>query len=238
MANVKASIIVPTYNEAENLEAAVGRILDISSSSGIDIEVVIVDDDSKDGTGRIADDLSDRFPGRVKVLHRKTKRGLSSAIMDGFKAAANDLVGVTDADMSHELEKAPEMIKAVSSGRAQLCIGSRYMPSGGTRNWNSRRKAISRGAILLARPLTRINDPVSGYFFLDRRTLEGLDMDLMGYKLLLEIIVKGKHRKVQEIPYVFINRKMGKSKLGSLEIYYYLKSLARLYLYRVRNPGL
>lgn len=230
---IKASIVLPTYNEAENIEAAVKNVLGVASSSGIDLEVVIVDDDSPDGTGMMAEDLRRRFPGKVKVLHRKAKSGLSSAIMDGFNAAANDLVGVTDADMSHEIEKIPEMIESVGSECADLCIGSRYMPSGGTRNWGNKRKALSRGAILLARPLTKIADPVSGFFFLDRKTIKDLDLDLMGYKLLLEIIVKGRHRKVVEIPYVFVNRKRGKSKLNSLEIYFYLKTLARLYLYKL-----
>ena len=235
MEYVKASIVVPTYNESENIEATVTGIMSIAKSSGVDLEIVIVDDNSADGTGILAEDISKRFPGKILVIHRKNKAGLSSAIMEGFKAASNDLVGVTDADMSHELEKIPELIKPIAKGQTKLCIGSRYVVGGDIKNWGLKRMVISKGAIMLARPLTCASDPVSGFFFLDRRIISGAKLDLEGYKLLLEILVKGKYSGAVEVPYSFVNRTRGKSKLGGLEMYYYLKTLSRLYAYRISN---
>jgi dolichol-phosphate mannosyltransferase len=194
---------------------------------------VIVDDNSADGTGVLAEDISNRFPGKILVIHRGKKAGLSSAIMDGFKAASNDLVGVTDADMSHDIEKIPQLIKPIAKGETKLCIGSRYNAGGNIRNWSLKRKIISKGAIMLARPLTRASDPVSGFFFLDRKIILGAKLDLEGYKLLLEILVKGKYSGAVEVPYSFVNRTRGKSKLNGLEMYYYLKTLSRLYAYRL-----
>ena len=229
---MKASLIIPTYNEAGNITQIVEKVREISKKKCMDLDIIIVDDNSPDGTGDKAEKLAEKYPGEIKVLHRKVKEGLSSAIVAGFKSAVNDIVGVTDADMSHELEKIPGMIAAIASGEAQLAIGSRYVKGGGIGNWGIKRRIISKTAVLLARPLTGITDPVSGFFFLDKKIIEGVELNSAGYKLLLEIIVKGRYDKAVEIPYNFTDRKIGKSKLDLNEFRCYLKTLYMLYRYR------
>ena len=127
-----------------------------------------MDDNSPDGIGRLIEELAKKHAGRIKAIHRPGKQGLSSAIKDGISAARSDVIVVTDADMSHELEKIPELIKSIASGEVQLAIGSRYVAGGRTENWPFPRKVMSYGAVMLSRPLTGIKDPVSGFFALQK----------------------------------------------------------------------
>ncbi|MBN2250506.1 MAG: polyprenol monophosphomannose synthase [Candidatus Altiarchaeota archaeon] len=229
---MKATLVIPTYNEAGNMARIVEKVMAISEEKRLDLEVVIVDDNSPDGTGDKAEKLAEKYSGKIRVIHREGKEGLSSAIAAGFTYAANDIVGVTDADMSHELERMPEMINAITGGEAELVIGSRYVSGGGIDNWGLKRRIISKTAVLLARPLTGIKDPVSGFFFFDKKIIEGVELNSSGYKLLLEIIVKGRYGKAVEIPYHFTDRKIGRSKLDLNEFRCYLKTLYMLYRYR------
>lgn len=218
---------MPTYNERDNLEQLVCRIERACSSAELEAEVVIVDDNSPDGTGAIADELAKSH--RMKVVHRAGKLGLSSAVLEGFAAASGDVIVVMDADLSHPPEKIPEMVGKIVSGEADMVIGSRYVSGGSVENWPARRKLISKGATLLARGLTRVKDPMSGFFALKRSVTDGVRLDPVGYKIGLEILVKGKYDKVVEVPIHFANRKAGKSKLGGSEILRYIDHLSLLY---------
>lgn len=212
--------MIPTYNEKDNLQELVTRIESSCSSSGIESEIVIVDDNSPDGTGTQADELARDH--RMKVVHRTGKLGLSSAVLEGFKVASGDILAVMDADLSHPPEKIPEMASKISSGEAEIVFGSRYVPGGSVENWPFHRRIISKGATMFARGLTKIKDPMSGFFMLKRGVIEGAELNPVGYKIGLEILVKGKYSKVVEVPIHFANRKAGKSKLGAGEMLKYI----------------
>ncbi len=165
----------------------------------------------------------------VKVLHRTDKRGLSSAVLDGFAAAGGDILVVMDADLSHPPEKIPEMVAQITEGRADMVVGSRHVSGGSIEDWPIHRRLISKTATLLARPLTKVKDPMSGFFALRRSVIEGVTLDPVGYKIGLEILVKGRHTKVGEVPIRFANRKAGQSKLGGAVMLRYIDHVTTLY---------
>jgi len=228
--NKKVSIIIPVYNEKENLPNLVEMIFIELHKNDLEGEVVVVDDNSPDGTGEIAEQLKRQY--NLKVLHRMDKRDLSSAVLDGFEITDGDIIGVMDADFSHPPELIPELVEPIKKGKADMAIGSRYISGGGIINWTIKRKIVSRGATLIARPLTKIKDPMSGFFFLKREVIEGVDFNPKGYKICLEIIVKGNYKKVIEIPYTFRDREVGKSKLNLKEYCNYLSHALGLYRYK------
>jgi dolichol-phosphate mannosyltransferase len=226
---LKFSIVVPTYNEAGGIEKLVTTLDAVFKANGLDGEIVVVDDNSPDGTGAIVDRLSATYP--VRCLHRPGKMGLSSGVIDGWRFARreSEAVGATDADLSHDPQIIPAMVRALESGEYGLAIGSRYVRGGGIRNWPLRRRITSRVAIALAKPLTSVNDITSGYFLLKRSALDGVELDPIGFKIGLEVIAKAHYGKAIEIPYVFQDRTEGVSKLNSGEIANYLKQLRRIY---------
>ncbi len=221
---------MPTYNEVDNLDELVRRIQQSCSPAGVEAEVVIVDDNSPDGTGARAEELSKTQD--VKVVHRAGKLGLSSAVLEGFGVASNPILVVMDADLSHPPEKIPELVSKLESGEADVAVGSRYVKGGSVENWPFSRRIVSKGATLLARWLTKVKDPMSGFFALKRSVIEGVKLDPVGYKIMLEILVKGKVAKVAEVPIHFANRKAGKSKLGGGEYFRYIDHVFRLYEYK------
>jgi dolichol-phosphate mannosyltransferase len=223
-------VIVPTYNERENLDELMKRVTDACRGAGIEVELVIVDDNSPDGTGERAEALANEYP--VKVIHRTGKLGLSSAVLEGVRAARSDLIVVMDADLSHPPEKIPELVRKIESGEAEIVIGSRHVEGGCIENWPLRRKVVSKGAALLARGLTKVKDPMSGFFALKRSVIDGVSLDPVGYKIGLEILVKGKYSKVCEVPITFANRKAGKSKLGGSVMLRYIDHVSMLYEHR------
>jgi dolichol-phosphate mannosyltransferase len=226
---LKFSIVVPTYNEAGGIEKLVTTLDAVFKANGLDGEIVVVDDNSPDGTGAIVDRLRASYP--VRCLHRPGKMGLSSGVIDGWKFARpeSEAVGATDADLSHDPEIIPAMVRALESGEYGLAIGSRYIRGGGIRNWPLRRKITSLVAIALAKPLTSVNDITSGYFLVKRSALDGVELDPIGFKIGLEVIAKAHYGKAVEIPYVFQDRTEGVSKLNSGEITNYLRQLRRIY---------
>ena len=223
---MEASVVVPTYNERENLKEIVERL-----AAAADVEVVVVDDASPDGTGDLAEELSSIY--NIKVVRRAGKLGLSSAILDGFNAASSDIVGVIDADLQHPPELIPKLIEPLKKGEAQVSFGSRKVAGGGVENWPAWRKVVSWGAALLARPLTSVKDSMSGFFFVKKDVIEGVKLDTIGFKLGLEVLVKGKYDKAVEVPYMFKSRQRGQSKLGGGEFMNYLAHLLKLYRYRM-----
>ena len=220
--------MVPTYNEAGGIERLIEALDAVFKANHLDGEIVVVDDNSPDGTGAIVDQLSARYP--VRCLHRPGKLGLSSGVIEGWKFARPDseALGAMDADFSHDPKVVVQMVRALENGY-DLAIGSRYVPGGGIENWPARRKVTSLVAIALAKPLTRIRDITSGFFLVRRGALEGVELDPIGFKIGLEVIAKARYRKAIEVPYVFTDRVAGSSKLNGSEVLNYLRQLGRIY---------
>lgn len=231
---MKFSIVIPTYNEAGGIERLVVALDDVFKKNNLDGEIVIVDDNSPDGTGAIVDRLAQTYP--VRCLHRPGKMGLSSGVIDGWKFARPDsvAVGAMDGDFSHDINVLPKMVQALESGGYGLAVGSRYVPGGGIENWPLKRKITSLVAIALAKPLTRVKDITSGYFLVKRSAIEGVDLDPIGFKIGLEVIAKAHYGNVIEVPFVFTDRIAGESKLNQTEIFNYLKQLGKIYSGRLR----
>lgn len=225
---MKFSIVVPTYNEAGGIERLIEALDAVFKANGLDGEIVVVDDNSPDGTGAIVDRLSARYP--VRCLHRPGKLGLSSGVIEGWKFARpdSDALGAMDADFSHDPKVVVQMVRALENGY-DLAIGSRYVPGGGIENWPARRKITSLVAIALAKPLTRIRDITSGFFLVRRSAVEGVELDPIGFKIGLEVIAKARYKKAIEVPYVFTDRVAGSSKLNGNEVLNYLRQLGRIY---------
>jgi len=233
---MKFSIVVPTYNEAGGIEKLVMTLDGVFKAHGLDGEIVVVDDNSPDGTGAIVDRLhAEGYP--VRCLHRPGKLGLSSGVIDGWAFARPDseALGAMDADFSHDAGVLPRMVEALQDEGYGLAIGSRYVPGGGIENWPRRRIITSRVAIALAQPLTKIRDITSGYFLVKREALDGVDLDPIGFKIGLEVIAKAHYGRAIEVPYVFTDRVAGLSKLNQNEILNYLKQLGRIYGARLRG---
>jgi dolichol-phosphate mannosyltransferase len=230
---IKVSFIIPTYNERENIPVIAKQLFDVARRAKIDLELVIVDDNSPDGTGKIIDELSKKY--KIVPVHRKGKLGLGSAVTTGFKRAKGEILGVIDADLSHPPSILPRLVKPLMMNKADMVVGSRYVKGGGVEVWPFHRKMISLVATLPARPLTRVKDPMSGLFAFKRNVIKGKKLNVKGYKIGMEILVKGNTKKVREVPFVFRNRKMGESKLGLEEYGDYLKNLCLLYKYKIFN---
>nr|5MLZ_A Chain A, Dolichol monophosphate mannose synthase [Pyrococcus furiosus DSM 3638]5MM0_A Chain A, Dolichol monophosphate mannose synthase [Pyrococcus furiosus DSM 3638]5MM1_A Chain A, Dolichol monophosphate mannose synthase [Pyrococcus furiosus DSM 3638] len=225
--SMKVSVIIPTYNERENLEELFSRI--DNALQGLNYEIVVVDDDSPDRTWEKAQELSSKYP--VKVIRRTKEKGLSSAVIRGFKEASGDVFVVMDADLQHPPEVIPKLIEAIKNG-SDIAIGSRYVKGGKVENWPFYRKLISKGAIMVGRialPKIRdIKDPVSGFFALRKEVVEGVELNPIGFKILMEILIKGKYSKVVEVPFTFGIRARGESKLKGKTIFEYLRHIYRL----------
>ena len=226
------TIIVPTYNEAGALPLLVDRVKAAMEQVALEFELVIVDDNSPDGTGRLAEQLALTCP--IQVIHRPGKNGLASAVLDGLQVARGDLIAVIDADLSHPPETIPAMVQALSARDVDLAVGSRYVPGGGIEDWPARRKLVSAVANGLTHWLTPVKDATSGFFVIRRSALDGVDLNPIGFKIGLEVMARARYRKYVEIPYVFTDRKHGSSKFGLREILAFLKQLWILYLDRRR----
>ena len=224
------ALVVPTYNERDRLSELVRVIFEVYRSAGVDGELVIVDDNSPDGTGRLADQLALQFP--IRVIHRQGKLGLGTAVIDGFNASDAEYVGVIDADLSHPPDLVPRMLRAIQEAHADIVIGSRYIPGGGTKNWELSRVLMSKFACLLARGLTPVKDVTSGFFLIRRELARGVTISAGGFKICLELLIRSAPARVIEVPYVFTGRTAGKSKMNLAEAMGYLKQLRDLRAYR------
>jgi dolichol-phosphate mannosyltransferase len=225
---VMLSIVVPTYMERESLPELVGRIE--SSLRPIEFEVIIVDDASPDGTADCAEDLNRNY-GNIKTVKRGRKLGLSSAVLDGFQTASAQVLAIIDADLQHPPELLSGMYTKISKGY-DLVIASRYTEGGVIEGWSLRRRIISKGATFLAHmllPRTRkVRDVLSGFFMLRRDIIKEVRLNTVGFKILLEIIVRGNYSSVAEVPYTFVPRKRGKSNLNLRELWNYIVQIYRL----------
>ncbi len=229
---LRVSLITPTYNERANISLLADEVFSaVGQHPEIDLELIVVDDDSPDGTGEEAEALRDRYP--VKVVHRAGKLGLGSAVMEGFQKSSRDYLGVIDADLSHDPMVLPRLILELR--KYDLALGSRYNPGSRVERWPWYRKMISQVGVLAARQLTGVQDPLSGYFFLHRRVLQGVTLTSPGYKILLEILVKGTYSTFAEVPYVFRNRQYSTSKLNFKEYYLFSKQLLVFSMYKLKK---
>lgn len=230
------AIIVPTYNERDRLSDLIERIFASYVAHAIDGEIVVVDDNSPDGTGALADELATRY--RITVLHRAGKMGLGTAVIEGFAAASAPIVGVMDADLSHPPDLLPGMLAVMQSTSADVVIGSRYIPGGGTRGWGVGRLLMSRFACVLAHTVTPIRDATSGFFLMRRALARDVRISAGGFKICLELLVRGRPSSVVEVPYVFVGRTAGESKMNLKEALGYLKQLAELRRFMSQQPRL
>ncbi len=221
------SVILPTYREAENLPIIIPEIASGLARLGIAGEIIVVDDDSPDDTGEVARRLSARYP--VRVLVRMGERGLATAVMAGFRASAAKVVVVMDADGSHSPEHLPAMVAPILGGEVDLTVGSRWVPGGGVEHWPWHRQFISRCAAQLSLGLTRLRDPTTGFMALRRDLLAGVTLNPVGWKIVLEVVVKMGEVRLREIPITFADRERGQSKMSLREQWNYLRHIVRLH---------
>ena len=220
MTQPSVSVVIPTYNEAENVPVLVERVAAVLSHRGIDYELIVADDDSPDGTWQVAESLRARFP-QVRVLRRTSgDKGLAATVVEGWRQARGELLGVLDADLQHPPEVLAKLLDAFADPSVDLAIASRYAPHGGSRGLNLIRKWLSRGASNLAQAVLPaaahgVTDPMSGYFLLRRRVVERVALRPKGYKILLEVLGRGRYRRVVDVPFEFGRRLRGQSKLGA-----------------------
>ncbi|WP_455218427.1 glycosyltransferase [Kaarinaea lacus] len=226
------SVIIPTYKEVENIPHITEAVCEALSAANMHFEIVFVDDNSQDGSQEAVARLGYSQP--VRMLVRKGVRGLSSAVLHGIDHSEGDFIVVMDADLSHPASAIPEMINLLDRGEADFVVGSRYV-EGGTihEDWGLFRKINSKLPSMMVLPLTSIKDPMSGFFALRRADMPPADrLSPIGYKIGLEILVKGDFQKPDEVPIHFSERKYGESKLSVKEQVYFLRHLRRLFQYR------
>ena len=227
------SLIIPTYNERENINELIERLEAIK----LDLEIVIVDDNSPDKTAEEVEKLASIY-NNIKVIKRRGKLGLGSAVSDGIKHASGNYIAVMDADLQHPPEKLIDLYVYLENG-ADIVIASRYVNGGAIEGWSVYRNLISRGAIFIAHillPETKdINDLLSGFFAFKRESIKDLELSTRSYKVLLELLhpTRSSNIRIVEVPFVFGARKRGKSKLSSNEILRYLSLVLKLNEYRV-----
>jgi dolichol-phosphate mannosyltransferase len=227
----KLALVIPTFNEAACLPATLEQVLETLSAQPMPFEILVVDDDSRDATAAVAAAIAARDP-RVHLLVRRGERGLSGAILYGWQHTDASLLGVMDADMQHPPLVLRELVGAMMAG-ADVAVASRYVCSGAVRKWNPLRRLATAVSIRMAGPLQkaeiRVMDPLSGYFVVRRRCVEKIPFRQTGFKLLLEILARGRVRKVTEVPFEFGRRRGGQSKAGLGVAWDYLLLLWRLY---------
>ncbi len=223
------SLVVPTLNEAGNIDKLLTALTDALRETPYEYEIVVVDDGSTDGTVEQVRDWTKR-DARVRLSSRTGERGLAGAVLYGWSQSRANLLGVIDADLQHPPELLPELLKQTE--RADIAIASRYARNQGTKGWNPLRAAVSRLSTLAAAPLIKkdlgVTDPMSGFFVIRRRCIEGLTFQTTGFKLLLEILVRGRIRTAREVPYQFGFRRAGRSKASASVAFHYLHLLGRL----------
>ena len=234
--NEQVSIIIPTYNESENILKILHSIREIIPKN-IPTQTIVVDDNSPDGTGLIVENylkqVKKMADNTIEIIHRKTKDGLGSAILKGIQHAKGDTIVVMDCDFSHPPQVIPKLLESIKKYQCDIAVASRYIKGGQIQGWSLKRKLMSKFATLIAKKGLGIStkDPMSGFFAFKRNVINGLNIDAIGYKILLEILVKTKNVSIKEIPYTFQDRELGSSKLSMKTVFEYYKSVWKLYRY-------
>jgi dolichol-phosphate mannosyltransferase len=227
----KLALVIPTLHEAGNIGRLLVEVRRALDPLGVPYEIQVVDDDSNDGTEEVVRAIAEQ-DSRVHLIVRKGERGLSGAVIEGWRHTDADVFGVMDADLQHPPELLPDLFEAIAEGR-DLAIGSRYTPGGKLGDWNPLRKLLSAAAIWATWPLqrrsVRARDPMSGFFMVRRSSVEQIAFQRSGFKLLLEILVRARLHSIEEIPFAFGRRYRGSSKANLRVAWDYGRLLARLY---------
>jgi dolichol-phosphate mannosyltransferase len=226
------SLVLPTYNERANLPLVLGRLVRCLEATGASFEIVVVDDDSPDRTWELAEQMA-ADDGRIRVVRRRDERGLATAVVAGWRHARGRILGVMDADLQYRPESLPAMLAALDDPRVDVAIGSRYAPGATVEEWGPQRWVISLVARLLARvalpeALGAVLDPGAGYFLMRRRVVEGVELQPQGFKILIEVLARGRYDGVVEVGQQYEGRKEGQSKLRGRQITEYLSQLLEL----------
>ena len=240
MPRPQVSIILPTYNESQNILEMLRSIRE-SLPRTVSAQAVVVDDNSPDGTGRIVEEhrlgLTRMAGYTIDVIHRRAKAGLGSAILQGICHARGDTIVVMDSDMSHPPYIIPKLLEALRN-RCDIAVASRYIRGGRIDGWPAKRKIMSRLGTVVARRVLgiRARDPMSGFFAFRRNLVEGVSLDGIGFKILMEMLVKLRGARITEVPYTFRDRRLGGSKLSGRVISDYFRSVWRLYRHGGAEP--
>ena len=226
---MKLSIISPTYNESESIDLLIAGLEKVLE--GLDYEILVSDDDSPDLTWARVEEIGRHKP-RVRLLRRTCNRGLGPSVVDGFKAATGDVLACIDADLQHDPAVLPRMLQELMNG-SNLVVATRYMPGGGTTDWGLIRRLGSWGCTKLAQWFlgVELRDPMSGYFMMRKADFIKIsdDLNVRGFKILLEIAAHMQPCRLQEVPYTFGPRAHGESKLSRSVVFAYLSQLWRLF---------
>ena len=225
----KVSLIIPTYNESENLPLLIEGVENVIDKNKIDLEYIIVDDNSPDRTWEVAEKLAEKYP--IKVIRRSGKLGLGSAVREGFASSDREILGVMDADLSHDPIILNDLINSLDDN--DITIGSRFVDGSVVENWALNRKIISQVGVFLTRLVTGVNDPLTGYFLFRREVIENVKLKTIGYKILFEILIKGNYKKTKEIAFRFKDRKFSTSKLNYKEYFLFIGQIIKYYLYKL-----
>ncbi|MEQ9671415.1 glycosyltransferase [Coleofasciculus sp. G2-EDA-02] len=231
---LRFSLIIPTYKEAKNIPQIVEQLSQLLDSQlAGDYELIVVDDNSPDDTWKVAQELTADYP-QLKVMRRIDERGLSTAVIRGWQVARGEVLGVIDADLQHPPELLLQLWGEIQRG-ADLAVASRHVEGGGVSDWSIIRRFLSRGAqtiglILLPGVIGRVSDPMSGYFMVRRQCLVGRPLSPLGYKILIEVLGRGRVPWIGEVGYVFQERQAGESKVTWKQYVEYLQHLLRLRL--------
>jgi dolichol-phosphate mannosyltransferase len=226
------SLIVPTFNEGKNVEKIVDQLTNLLDEILPDnYEIIVVDDNSPDGTWEIAQKLMPRYP-QLRVMRREGEKGLSTAVIRGWQAARGEVLGVIDADLQHPTELLAQLWGEIKRG-GDMAIASRHVEGGGVSDWSVIRRFLSRGAqtlglIILPEVIGRVTDPMSGYFMVRRKCIAGREMSPVGYKIQIEVLGRGRVPWIGEVGYVFKEREEGESKVTWKQYVDYLRHLVRL----------
>ncbi len=229
---VYLSLIIPTYNEGKNILAVVhllSYLLDEALPNNY--QLIVIDDDSPDRTWEIAQELTRDYP-YLRVMRRQGERGLSTAVIRGWQVAQGEILGVIDGDLQHPPEVLLKLLEEIAQG-ADLAVASRHVPGGGTSDWQLHRRFLSRGAqflglLILPSVLSRVSDPMSGYFLVRRDAIAQQLMNPLGYKILIEVLKRGEIDQIAEVGYVFVERQEGASKVTWRQYVEYLMHLVQL----------
>lgn len=231
---LKFSLIIPSYNEGDNIQEIV-RILSQLLDTTIpgEYELIVVDDNSPDGTWKLAQELTPEYP-QLRVMRRQSEKGLSTAVIRGWQVARGEILGVIDADLQHPPEVLLNLWQEIERG-ADLATASRHVEGGGVSEWSIIRRFLSRGAqmlglMILPEVISRLSDPMSGYFMVRRDVIVGKSLSPVGYKILIEVAARGNIRWIGEVGYVFRERQAGESKVTWKQYIEYIQHLLRLRL--------
>ncbi|HEX5661086.1 MAG TPA: glycosyltransferase family 2 protein [Polyangiales bacterium] len=224
------SVVLPTYNESASLPVLIPKIVEALARAQLRGEVIVVDDASPDHTADVAREIARTYP--VRVLERKHERGLATAVIAGFQMSRAEVCVVMDADGSHPIDALPQMVRMILADQAEIVVGSRHVPGGGSTDWPLFSQLKSRFAASLAVGLSGMTDPTTGYMALRRSVFERVKLDPVGWKIVLEMVVKAHPARLAEVPIVFADRELGESKQSLRVLSQYLEHLYKLYKFR------